>query len=72
MASISIFAFSNRPAKELSADAREHRIGAEIGQIRFDANDMVHAGAEFAERIPDALEGLTHLLFERNAALVGR
>src|ERR1700733_13712414 len=58
--------------KELSADAREHRIGAEIGQICFDADDMVHTGAEFAERISDALEGRTHLLFERDAAFVRR
>jgi hypothetical protein len=80
MASISIFAFSSRPAtwtallvggsfgKELAADA----IMAEIGQMCLDADDMVHAASEFAERIPDAFKGRTHLLFERDAALVGR
>ena len=37
----------------------------------FDADDVVHAGTEFAQPIPDALEGRTHFLFERDAALVG-
>src|SRR5580704_4407112 len=33
---------------------------------------MVHAGAEFAERIADALECRAHLLFECDAAFVRR
>src|SRR5262252_281867 len=33
---------------------------------------MIHAGAEFAERIADALECRAHLLFECDAAFVRR
>jgi hypothetical protein len=33
---------------------------------------MVHAGAEFAERIADALECRAHLLFECDTAFVRR
>src|SRR6516165_7377416 len=58
--------------KELSADAREHSVGTEVCQIGLDADDMVHAGAEFAERIADALECRAHLLFECDAAFVSR
>src|SRR5262249_38650853 len=54
--------------KELSADAGEHSVGTEVCQIGLDADDMVHAGAEFAKRIADALECHARLLFECDAA----